>query len=302
MKRQVRFESLLWASLPIALASALGARNWAAAQPPNARAPVQDIARRAQCSRNQEASDRANAEGIKQRTRELVSRIEHADPSVDAGAAVDRGDFRLIRGISMFGTSAIGVDCRVPRTNRWQGQPLTLAERFYSDVVQDCAGADRQRCRSENLLVAYGRAYNRVIVSDLRYPFADLCRPEPPKPLPSASYDDPIDYGFSELVVTEQPHDLSEAARRGSLASVSRLVAADGFKIDQEDPYGLTPLAWAIIRRRSDVAKLLLRAGASPLGTDCLDPGRTSHRCAWHSAAARRTSRGACWRRQILSA
>jgi hypothetical protein len=262
---------ILAAAAPVALL----AGYWCAAQqPPNTIPSTEERKRRGQCQRDREEWDRASAAGVGERTRALMNRIETADPLADARAALDRGDFRLVRGMSMVATGALGIDCRTSARNSWRSQPLTLAMHTYSDVIPDCDGRDRQRCRNEKLIDAYGAAYNRAVVGDPRYPYADLCRPSAFAPGPRPSTEDPSEYGFPDLAPTDRPRDLHEAARRGTATSVARLIAAAPGAVDIPDPYDLTPLAWAVIRQRPDIAALLLDAGASPLGRDCDDPGR----------------------------
>jgi hypothetical protein len=237
----------------------------------------QDVERRLLCNRRRDASEQADGQARQRDQIALVGRLEGADPAADAQAAVARGDFRLIRGIAMTGTYPLGVDCRTSHVNRG-APPLTLATRFYSDVVNSCetpGGPDR--CRTELLLDAYGPAFNRALVSHPAYPYADLCRVPSGAPAPSSSrrIADVAEYGFPGLAPTERPHDLHEAARRGTPAAVARMIAAAGrAAIDRPDRYGMTPLAWAVARRRPDVAARFLAAGASPIGEDCDDPAR----------------------------
>ncbi len=63
--------------------------------------------------------------------------------------------------------------------------------------------------------------------------------------------------------VRAPPHDLHEAARRGSLADVKRHLRRSA-SADGQDMFGYTPLAWAVVRDRPDVIKTLLKAGADP--------------------------------------
>src|SRR5688572_22986041 len=64
------------------------------------------------CRQQDEAKNRAEAEAQRQQQIALVARLKGADPARDAAAAAARGDFRLIRGISMAGIFPLGVDCR----------------------------------------------------------------------------------------------------------------------------------------------------------------------------------------------
>lgn len=65
-------------------------------------------------------------------------------------------------------------------------------------------------------------------------------------------------------------HDgLSVAAQDGNLIQLRALLAHHADP-DQADASGATPLAWAIVRHRDDVAALLLKAGADPDRADVL--------------------------------
>jgi hypothetical protein len=230
-----------------------------------------------QCRAQREAAERQESEALRRRQIALVARLEGADPVRDAAEAAARGDFRLVRAVAMTGVHALGVDCRTPAFRASGVPPLTLATRFHSDVAGSCeTGGGGDPCRTEKLLDAYGPAYNRAIVSNPLYPYGDLCRASvaaggpPPRMIA-----DPVDYGFPDLARTDAPHDLHEAARRGTATAVERMIAAAGADgVDRADPYGLTPLAWAVIRRRPDVAARLLAAGASPTGRRCDEPDR----------------------------
>lgn len=231
-----------------------------------------------QCREQRQEAAEALAAEHRQSHVALVSRLEYADPEEDAVAAGERGDFRLIRGMYLMGTFAMGVECRVPSTNRWQGAPLTLATRFYSDVVGSCeTGGGQDPCRTEHLLDAYGPAYNRALVSHPEYPYQDLCRISKDGFGRSIQevISDPVSYGFSDLELTDRPHDIYEAARRGTKAAVRRMIeGASVGAIDDADPYGLSPLAWAVIERRPEIAAMFLAAGASPIGYECDKPDR----------------------------
>lgn len=263
-----------------ALAALLvGAVGWAAQslEPPAPLDPAAADPRDPQrlCREQRRSAELAQGAEERRRQVEVVARLEGADPARDAAAAAVRGDFRLIRGETMGGTYALGADCRTPADSGLQ--PLTLATRFYSDIPGSCetrGGADP--CRTERLLDSYGPAYNRALVSNPLYPYRDLCRPVAGTiAVHSLRIDDPVRYGFPDLAGTETPLDLHEAARRGSAAAVARTIAAAGAGgIDRADPWGLTPLAWAVIRRRPEVAARLLAAGASPIGAGCDEPGR----------------------------
>ncbi|HEX8238343.1 MAG TPA: hypothetical protein VF574_01230 [Allosphingosinicella sp.] len=269
-----RTRILLIAGALAAIAAALAAQGWGPRARPAARGPVTPTML---CSEQREAAERSQHEALRRRQAVLVARLEAgADPVRDAAAAAARGDFRLIRGITMMGTYALGVDCATAAENNGSVQPLTLATRFYSDVGGSCetqGGGDP--CRTERLLDSYGPTYNRAIVANPLYPYGDLCRPAADG-VAMRRIADPADYGFPDLAPTETPHDLHEAARRGTAAAVARMIAAAGTAgVDRADPYGLTPLAWAVIRHRPDVADRLMAAGASPVGADdCEAPDR----------------------------
>lgn len=237
---------------------------------------AEKIKRQVACRQQRNAADQARYAAARRDQVALVARLDGADPERDAQAAAASGDFRLIYVSTMMDTRAMAVTCRVPQDNRFGGLPLTLATRFYSDVPGSCetrGGADP--CRTEKLLDAYAPAYNRTLITDPRYPYGDLCRVGAAAIAVRDTSPDPADYGFPGLAATDRPHDLYEAARRGTPAAVARMIAAaDRDRIDRPDPYGMTPLAWAVQRRRADIAARLLAAGANPIGAECDAPDR----------------------------
>ena len=211
----------------------------------------QSVARIIRCRQDQQARLEEGRRALQASQQALARRLEGgtADPVRDAHDAAARGDFRLIRGMAMTGTYPYGLECRAPVTNS-NDPPMTLAVRFFSDVPGSCETAGgRNACALEAAMDRYAPVYNRALAAEPLYPHGDICRPmadgppTPPRPL-----SDPVDYGFPDLVHTDRPHDLHEAARRGTPAALAALIARKRDSIDAPDAWGLSPLAWAVIR------------------------------------------------------
>jgi len=223
---------------------------------------------------NQTGSERAAREADDQQAagRRLLEifRAGPGDPVGDARRNAARGDFRLIWAVAMGGTSPIGVACRFPERLPGTSQsPLMLAGRFYSDVIESCAERERRSpnaCLIEQRMDAYAPVYNRAMVADPHFPYADLCDGMPAlRPGERPSLSRPETLAAPHRTLTESPRNLGEAVRRGTPASVARLLGRPGSEIDRRDDFGLTPLAWAAIEHRADIASLLLSSGADPL-------------------------------------
>jgi hypothetical protein len=109
------------------------------------------------------------------------------------------------------------------------------------------------------------------LVQQPGYPYHDICHPATtgtPKPDPFEKVP-PTKYGHRDLVETDHPVDLNEAARRGSVASLEKMLNVKRRLVNRADPLGMTPLAWAVVHGRTEQAKVLLNYGASPDGETC---------------------------------
>lgn len=191
-----------------------------------------------------------------------------ADPADLAHMALDAGDFRLAGALTEDGvsTSIYGVQCRL------RGGVASRAVRVLSFIEGEPAGAGD----GDYLPKAekFARSYNAAVLADERYPYADICRPfegkqdEVQDASDAASFRDQ-GFGFADLGPLRPSPTLAEAARRGAVARLDRMIRTGKYNVNAPDLFGMTPLAWAIAYRRRGVSDLLLRAGASPNGTTC---------------------------------
>lgn len=196
------------------------------------------------------------------------------DPAGDAGRAAAQGDFRLYWIEDHWAPlHTIGPLCRIPAHPATGRPALIRFEGGSYDYTSDCApfgAGGRPSCPLAGAHALYMRRFNEALVADPRFPYADLCGPEDPAGTVPRTLRNP------NRVLTEAPRSLGEAARRGSPASVSRLLRGqDAATLNRPDGLGLTPLAWAMIEQRPDIALLLMAAGADPLD------GHTRWRSGW---------------------
>ena len=169
------------------------------------------------------------------------------NPVEMAAKAIAQRDFRLIASGSFPGDNSrpAGVTCFTPNGVA----PGIRARHTYGDVITKEVIQRTQ----------YAAHFNQHIVADKNYPFADICRP---------SYAGDITSQDSPLVdrsagKTARPvATLHEAARRGSAADVRRFLATS--PRNMLDEVGMTPLAWATARGRSDIYDLLIFNGEVP--------------------------------------
>ena len=200
-----------------------------------------------------------------------IFRTGDGDPAGDAAAAAAAGDFRLIWSASMAGHGVIGAHCRFPEYHPISHlQPLLLTTRAYSDgiVLGECDTDPRPvHCVTNPRMDAYAPIYNQAIIAHPAFPYADLC--EPPRTVLRSDRPNPArpqTLAAPRRVLTEFPRNIGEAARRGTPAAVRDLIRSSSREmIDRPDDFGLTPLAWAVIEQRDDIARMLMAAGADPL-------------------------------------
>ncbi|NIJ18358.1 hypothetical protein FHS95_000027 [Sphingomonas naasensis] len=218
-----------------------------------------------------------------------VAASGRGDPIAEATRAASTGDFRFV-GYSMLVPglfpAAYGVICRpsvVSQDRRLVG-PVFGA----SDVMGSAEEMAKERATAENF-DRFGKRYNAALLADRRYPYHDLCR--------AGSSDSrelraerlpPHRYGFRDLVPTDRPIDPGEAARRGTAASLDRLIASKRAELDKADILGMTPLGWAVAYRRGAAIEALLGAGASPAGagrvSDPTAPIQIARAMQWRAA------------------
>lgn len=181
-------------------------------------------------------------------------------PAADARAAAKAGNFGLVWSSTLIGQRPMGIDCNGPL----QLVPeFVLAVRTYGDVIPDPCIERAGACEYEQRLDAYGPTYNRALVDQPEFPFPDVCGPaaalreERPGEFTPDRYATPIRH------IDGPPHDLHEAARRGTLVELKQELGRHA--VDGIDAFGLTPLAWATIRGRPQIAAALIEAGGKPL-------------------------------------
>jgi hypothetical protein len=194
------------------------------------------------------------------------------DPVAEAKRALAAGDARFL-GYSMLipgiAPAAYGVECR-PDLRLLRRAPIR-ALFAGSDVIGSPAAAEAERRAGENF-ARFGAAYNATLLADSLYAYRDICRAAPVGYRPEMSAPPPMPvsaWGFRDLTPTDHPSDLGEAARRGSLESLKKLIKDHPEAVNFDDMFAMTPLAWAITYRRDAHIAVLLAAGASPIGEPC---------------------------------
>lgn len=193
-----------------------------------------------------------------------------ADAEAEAHAAVRRHCFSLITTFNSIPAGipyALGIECR-PNARLFTYHRLMLMSYSGSDVVSRLTPEEIESIRNASAnLRAFALAYNRAIVSHPEFPYRDLCRVANDDYRPPLSERvDLIDWGFLELAETDDPSDIWESARRGTTASLNRMIESGPLAIHIVDLLSLTPLAWAVIYDRPEHVRLLLEAGANPYG------------------------------------
>lgn len=200
----------------------------------------------------------------------LVRKLEgHSklDPIAEARKALDAGDYRLAAATTPDGisTELYGAQCRVLGGLK----PWTV--RALAFVADEASAMGKG---PDDKITDFGRRYNNAVLSDPRYPYADICRElerAGAKPDFSDAGTTGIDlpYGFAELGPARMSYGLGAAARRGSVYDINILLNRDKQKVNTPDMFDMTPLAWAIAYHRWPAAEALLQAKASPTGAVC---------------------------------
>lgn len=222
----------------------------------------------ANCGDNR--SDTAKLAAMRKSDAHLLRALEghsRPDPVAQAKKALDAGDYRLAAATTPDGitTELYGVQCRVLGGLR----PWTV--RALAFVPDEAAAMGKG---PDDRVTDFGRRYNAAILSDPRYPYADICREldrAGPKPDFSDAGTEGIEqpYGFAELGPARMSYGLGAAARRGSVYDINVLLDRDKQNVNGTDMFGMTPLAWAIAYHRWPAAEALLQAKASPTGGAC---------------------------------
>lgn len=193
------------------------------------------------------------------------------DPAAEARKAVDGGDFRLVGVLTASGvsTSVYGARCRL------RGGVASRAVRVVAFL--DAESAEKRDPDYLARAERFGRGYNAALLADPRYPYADICRPFAGKADPEVPEESRADkplrsdrpFGFPDPGPLRSSPTLAEVARRGSVARLDRMIRTGKYDVNAPDLFGMTPLAWAIAYRRRGASDLLLRADASPSGSQC---------------------------------
>ncbi|NBB14046.1 hypothetical protein GVN21_01600 [Caulobacter sp. SLTY] len=125
--------------------------------------------------------------------------------------------------------------------------------------------------KTEAAMADYALRYNRAMLADPRFPYADICAQA--KPRPQFTQNDirqPDEWaGPPPAPPTSRPLSLGEAARHGTPASLDQWIARRADRLDEPDDFALTPLAWAVLHDRPEAVRSLLAAGADPYPTLC---------------------------------
>jgi len=168
-----------------------------------------------------------------------IARLNARDPAREAKEAAARGDFRLGGfnhiGPMPTGWSLPGVSCTVwtrDMIGKWH---------VNQDVIMP---GDSQHTSAA---VGFIAAYNRAMVTDPAFAYADVCAETMVGP--AERY---------EGAVANWGH----AARSGDLARLSEVPA--GQDVNAPDALGVTALGWAMRRKDEPMAMALLAAGADP--------------------------------------
>lgn len=225
-----------------------------------------------------------------------------ADPVAEARKAAAAGDFRLVAAVTLDGidTSEFGAQCvlagglspRMARVVTYFGDDAT-ATPTPSAVGTEAAG------EGEDRLGDFARSFNQTLIADAAYPYRDVCRAIPQAEEEAGAQGEPAEdakdkdaaprpklasgrsYGYADLGPLPENATLADAARRGDVRALRRILASapsaeatgdalDAPKtIDSPDLFGMTPLAWAIAYRREAAARYLLSQEASPSGAQC---------------------------------
>jgi hypothetical protein len=161
------------------------------------------------------------------------------------------------------------MECRPNRLLFVQGRLFFLAPHLSHTIAdRETLQQDLERERRDyDRFRRFALVYNRALIRHLEFPFRDLCRPaaDDARP-PDFEQFAPDMPGFRDLKETDRPVDLYEAARRGSIASLRRMIAAQPRRLHIPDVIDMTPLAWAVAYDRPQHARLLLEAGSHPYG------------------------------------
>jgi hypothetical protein len=181
-------------------------------------------------------------------------------PAADARAAAKAGNFGLVWSVGMLGRYPMGIDCNGPI--QFAPEEFILAIRVHGDELPDPCRELAGACEYEARLDGYGPAYNRALVDKPGFPFPDVCGPAAP-----VQERRPWKVGLDQYAtpireVEGPPHDLHEAARRGTVAQVKRQLRRHA--VDEIDAFSFTPLAWATIRKRPEIVAVLVKAGGKP--------------------------------------
>jgi ankyrin repeat protein len=205
-------------------------------------------------------ADTATATRVAARSKLLRERVSNgvANPVSDADQAANMGHYGFIWARPFGPPSIPGVSCALPiRDGR--RLPLETAYVYVSDLVGDPTND------GVGAALKYAEAYNLAMLRRAGFPYPDLCRPwvaAAPRELEDAALSRAATWDRRPVGRTL---NLSQAAREGTIAEVRRWLRS-GASINQSDDLYMTPLAWAVLRDREDVAAVLLAAGADPLG------------------------------------
>ncbi|MCS6622899.1 hypothetical protein N0B44_08260 [Roseibacterium beibuensis] len=182
----------------------------------------------------------------------LLARVKAgADPEKDAAEAAEQGRFGLILS-GQHGQGPSGVTCFTP--DHTSGATAGLFR--HGDFITEELAA----------VLAYAAAYNVAIVSRPDYRDAELCRVRRPGDDDAYFYDPALRLSVAARELTTPVRSVHEAARRGDAGDVRKWLRST--PVDAVDPFGMTALSWAVVRRNEAAVDILLAAGADPAAAE----------------------------------
>ena len=173
--------------------------------------------------------------------------------------------------------TAYGVECR---PERGRARPRLAAQRRHGERYPGLVGMrSKSRFAASRNHLPLRHPVQRCPARLRRYPLRDMCRlvsdsrsaAEPATPGLSVAVErsDPRTWGFRDLVETGYLLDLGEAARKGTLDSLRRMIGCPARATERRGRFRHDAAAWAVAYRREDRARVLLQSGARPAGADC---------------------------------
>lgn len=184
----------------------------------------------------------AEADAACQTLAARTARLNARSPEAEAAAAVKAGDFRLgaFNHFFNYGHNLAGWRIVAGQCATWSFE--ITGKRFLTD--DRIRPGEREHARAA---LAFLAAYNRRVLSDPAYPYADLCAPDLVKPA---------------AAINGRPATAGQAARSRDPARLTELPA--GADLNAKDLFGKRPLDWAVQNKDLAMVQALVVAGADP--------------------------------------